>query len=191
MATITIENLRHIKKLDFEIPGRGVWLLTGANGTGKTSLLGCLRRLAYKNAFPAHFPASRLSDQLDSYEGASVKYVTPSGEVTYTYETVRWNPKPKSNSNVLRSVGFPDVIYVAANADRIEPRKEDFSPDRVRPAPTAIIKGANQIFCTKKFDALKTINVRKGVGSQAFLLELPTIGKQKKKYFSEKKSKPR
>lgn len=33
---------------------------------------------------------------------------------------------------------------------------------------------------------MKTINVRKGVGNQAFLLELPTGNKQGKHYFSEK-----
>ncbi len=186
MANILIQNLRHIKNLNFKIPGRGVWLLTGENGTGKTSILGCLRRLAYKNAFPAHFPASRLSDQLDYYEGAKITYDTPEGRVSYTYKTTRWSPNPRNYSHVLSSVGFPEVIYVAANADRIEPRKEDFSPRRVQLAPSSIISGANQIFCSNKFDALRTINLRKGVGSQAFLLELPTGPKQRKRYFSEK-----
>jgi len=186
MAKITIENLRHIKKLEFDIPKQGVWLLTGANGTGKTSLLACLRRLAYAQAFPVHFPSSRLSEQLDSYSGASVKYDTPGGAVKYTYVNTRWNPRPKTNSGVLQTVGFPEVIYVAANADRIEPRKEDFSPARMRPASAGLINAANRIFCTDKFSHLKTINVRKGIGSQAFMLEVPTLPKQKKRYFSEK-----
>ncbi|AIO33272.1 AAA ATPase domain protein [Burkholderia cenocepacia] len=183
---ITIKNLRHISNLEFEIPRRGVWLLTGANGTGKTSLLGCLRRIGFSNAFPIHFPASRMSDRLDSYEGASVTYETPGGAVTYTYRTERWVPTPRANSRVLETLGYPDVVYVAANADRIEPRKEDFSPRKVRAAPQELITAANQIFSSAKFDVLKTINVRKGVGNQAFLLELPTGNKQGKHYFSEK-----
>lgn len=185
-SKITINNLRHITCLEFPIPEQGVWLLTGSNGTGKTSLLGCLRRIGFKNAFPAHFPASRMSDQLDSCEGASIHYETPGGEVTYTYRTERWVPSPKANSGVLETLRYPSVIYIAANADRIEPNKDDFSPRRVRAARPDIVNAANQIFCTKKFDALKTINVRKGVGNSAFLIELPSVGKQKKHYFSEK-----
>jgi energy-coupling factor transporter ATP-binding protein EcfA2 len=48
------------------------------------------------------------------------------------------------------------------------------------------VQAANQIFCTTKFNALKTINLRKGVGSQAFLLELEAAGRQRRQYFSEK-----
>jgi hypothetical protein len=127
-----------------------------------------------------------LSEQLDSYNGASVEYDTPGGVVTYTYVNTRWTPRPKSNSGVLQSVGFPEVIYVAANSDRIEPRKEDFSPARMRSASAGLISVANRIFCTDKFSHLKTINVRKGIGNQAFMLEVPVAPKQKKQYFSEK-----
>jgi ABC-type lipoprotein export system ATPase subunit len=182
---ITIKNLRHIAMLEFEIPKRGVWLLTGANGTGKTSLLGCLRRIGYKNAFPVHFPASRKSTQLDSNENASIAYETRRGNVVYTYGTTRWVPTPKAGGAILAEIGYPDVLYVAANADRIEPQKEDFSPKRVKAASVSIIAAANLIFSTNKFDNLKIINIRTGVGSQAFLIELASAGKQKR-YFSEK-----
>lgn len=145
MAKITIKKLRHIDSLEFEIPQPGVWMLTGSNGTGKTSLLGCLRRIGNRNAFPLHFPTSRKSDRLDSNEGASIIYETPTGEVTYTYKTERWVPTPKAQSRALSSLGYPEVIYIAADADRIEPRKEDFSPNRVKPAPAGIIAAANTI----------------------------------------------
>ncbi|WP_339071499.1 AAA family ATPase [Pseudomonas idahonensis] len=186
MAKIIISKLRHINSLEFDIPGAGVWLLTGTNGTGKSSVLGCLRRIGYKNAFPVHFPASRKSDRLDSNEGASICYKTSNGEVTYTYATERWAPTPKSASKILEGLGYPETIYVAADADRIEPRKEDFSPNKVRPAQQDIIEAANKIFGTQKFHALKTINVRTGIGSQAFVVELPVHGKQAKSYYSEK-----
>lgn len=182
---ITIERLRHIPRLQFDLPGPGVWLLTGTNGTGKTSLLGCLRRIGFQNAFPYHFPASRKSDRLDSYEGASITYELGSNSVTYTYRTERWVPTPKAQSKLLDGFGYPTVVYLAANAERIEPRKEDFSPRAVRSAPQAIIDAANRIFLTDKFDALKTINIRRGVGSQAFLVELPGTGRALR-YFSEK-----
>lgn len=186
MTSINITKLRHIESLSFEIPDVGVWLLTGTNGTGKSSILGCLRRIGYKNAFPVHFPASARTDKIDSNEGASIEYKTKKDSVTYTYRTKRWVPTPKSGSSFLESLGYPEVIYVAADAERIEPRKEDLTPRKVTSAPTALIEAANRIFNTIKFNALKTVNARTGVGSQAFLLELASNQKTEKKYFSER-----
>lgn len=186
MAKIIIKKLRHINSLEFDIPGTGVWLLTGTNGTGKSSVLGCLRRIGYRNAFPVHFPASRKSDRLDSNEGASISYSNSNGEVAYTYVTERWSPTPKSASKFLEGLGYPETIYVAADADRIEPRKEDFAPNKLRPAQQDIVDAANKIFGTQKFSALKITNVRTGIGSQAFVLELSAHGRQAKSYYSEK-----
>ncbi|AST29081.1 AAA family ATPase [Ralstonia pseudosolanacearum] len=184
---ITIEKLRHIRRLEFTIPPTGVWLLTGANGSGKTSLLACLRRIGFSNAFPKHFPASQRSDKLDSFEGSSVKYETNGSEVTYRYRKERWVPTPKANSTLLNLIGYPTVRYIAADAARIEPHKNDFQPRRVRAAHADIIAAANKIFDTSKFDALKTINLRTGVGSDAFLMELPPIhGRTGRHYISEK-----
>ncbi|UVE67582.1 AAA family ATPase [Burkholderia pyrrocinia] len=184
---ITIENLRHIRQLEFSIPNTGVWLLTGANGTGKTSLLACMRRIGYSNAFPTHFPASQKSDRLDSFDGSSVRYEINGAVVTYRYRGERWVPLPKANSDLLRQAGFPSVRYIAADATRIEPRKDDFQPRRVRPAHADIIAAANRIFDTGKFNTLKTINLRTGVGSDAFLLELsPAPGRNGRHYISEK-----
>lgn len=187
MVRITIENLRHIRRLEFSIPNTGVWLLTGANGTGKSSLLACMRRIGYSNAFPTHFPASQKSDRLDSFEGSSVRYEINGATVTYRYRGERWVPLPKANSGLLREAGFPSVLHIAADATRIEPRKDDFQPRRVRPAHGDIIAAANMIFDTDKFNALKTINLRTGVGSDAFLLELPPVpGANARHYISEK-----
>lgn len=184
---IIIENLRHIRKLEFSIPNNGVWLLTGANGTGKTSLLACMRRLGFSNAFPTHFPSSQKSDKLDSFEGSSVEYQIGGSTVTYKYRGERWVPHPKANSGLLGESGFPSVLHIAADSTRIEPRKEDFQLRRVRPANAQIIDGANSIFDTSKFDKLKTINIRTGVGSDAFLLELdPRPGQIGRHYISEK-----
>ena len=111
---ITIENLRHIRRLQFSLPGAGVWLLTGANGMGKTSLLACLRRIGYSNAFPTHFPASQKSERLDSFDGSSVHYDVNGAAVTYRYRGERWVPHPKANSKLLEA-GFPSVRYIAAD----------------------------------------------------------------------------
>ena len=184
---ISIKNLKHIKKLDFTIPGKGVWLLTGPNGTGKTSLLACMRRIGERNAFPMHFKASTQSNSLDSFAGASVEYEINGIHVNYMYSGKRWEPRPKANASALRTAGYPGVLYIAADARRIEPRPEDFKPRGVRAAHASIIDGANNIFDTQRFNDLKTINLSRGVGNDAFLLELPARpGHGGKNYASER-----
>src|SRR5690606_19113526 len=127
------------KTLDFTIPEKGVWLLTGPNGTGKTSLLACMRRIGERNAFPMHFKASAQSNNLDSFAGASVEYAVNGINVNSKYSGTRWEPRPKTHASVLRTAGYPSVLYIAADARRIEPRPEDFKPRGVRAANASII----------------------------------------------------
>jgi ABC-type lipoprotein export system ATPase subunit len=183
MATIEICNLRNIRKLRFDIPDRGVWLLTAANGAGKTSLLGCIRRIGQPNAFPVHFPSSLRSARLDNHAEGSVTYEIGADKVEYAYRGERWTPRPRRNSNLLDQLGYPSVVYVGANADRITPRPEDFNTRNVRPASRTIIDGANEIFETDKFSQLKTINLTRGAGNAAFVLAL---GGNPVMYHSEK-----
>jgi recombinational DNA repair ATPase RecF len=100
-GTIKISNLRNVGSMEFELPSQGVWLLTAENGGGKTSLLACLRRIGYRNAFPVHFPVSVESTNLDDYNGASVTYVLDEEEVEYAYRGERWAPRPRKNSQLL------------------------------------------------------------------------------------------
>ena len=180
---ITIENLRNIAFLEFDLPDRGTWLLTAGNGAGKTSLLACIRRLGYPNAFPVHFPSSMESGSLDNFENTKIVYEVNAEAVEYAYRGERWAPRPRKNSHLLSKFGYPSVIYIGANADRITPRPEDFVPKRVKPASANIIAAANRIFETKKFDELKIINITKGGGNIAFLLR---IAQNPVQYHSEK-----
>jgi energy-coupling factor transporter ATP-binding protein EcfA2 len=152
------------------MPNQGVWLLTAGNGAGKTSLLACLRRIGNPNAFPMHFPSSLESESLDNFSGASVTYSVNGDEVEYGYRGARWASRPRKNSHLLQNFGYPSVVYIGADADRLTPRAEDFEPRRTRPAATALIEAANRIFETDKFENLKTINLTQGAGNRAFLL---------------------
>lgn len=187
MPTITIQNLRHIKRLAFEIPGSGVHLLAGPNGAGKTSVLACLRRIGAPNAFALHFQSSQIADSLDNFGGASIQYRHDDGrEVTYTYRRERWAPSPRSNSALLEELGYRAVLYIGATADRITPRPDDFSLRRIRPAREEIREAANSIFGTNRFDSLRTINLTRGAGNQAFVLQAPSSTTARHRYFSEK-----
>lgn len=141
---IEICNLRNIVKLRFEIPDRGVWLLTAANGAGKTSLLACLRRIGQPNAFPVHFPSSLQSTRLDDHSRGTVTYSVNGELVEYAYRGERWTPQPRSNSRLFDKLGYASVTYIGATADRITPRPEDFNTRNVRPASAAIIAAANR-----------------------------------------------
>ncbi|WP_404426318.1 AAA family ATPase [Thalassospira australica] len=169
---ITITELRNIKRLEFTMPKPGVRLLCAGNGAGKTSLLGCLRRIGYPQAFATHFPSSIESDRLDNFAGANISYSIGNRTVNYAYGGARWTPRPRRNSKLLNQFGYPSVIYVGATADRITPRPDDFEPVRVRKAPADIIEAANKIFETNKFDDLKTINLTTGAGNRAYLLKV-------------------
>jgi hypothetical protein len=169
--------------MEFELPSQGVWLLTAENGGGKTSLLACLRRIGYRNAFPVHFPVSVESTNLDDYNGASVTYVLDEEEVEYAYRGERWAPRPRKNSQLLSRFGYPEVIYHGANAERITPRPEDFSPRKIKAASTKLIEAANAIFETSKFDGLRVVNLTRGNGNQVFVLK---VSDGPAKYHSEK-----
>lgn len=183
---LEIRNLRNIARLRFEIPDPGVWLLTAGNGAGKTSLLACLRRIGQPNAFPIHFPSSLRSERLDNHTEGTVTYEIDGETVEYAYRGERWTPRPRSNSHLFDELGYPSVVYVGATADRITPRPEDFDTHNIRAANPAIIDAANVIFETDKFTRLRTINLTRGAGNDAFVLALgaPPYTYHSEKHFS-------
>ncbi|MDU0339085.1 AAA family ATPase [Bosea rubneri] len=183
---IRINDLRNIKKLHFVIPDRGVWLLTAGNGAGKTSLLACLRRIGHPNAFPVHFASSLRSSRLDNHSEGSVTYEINGAAVEYAYRGERWTPRPRSNANLFERFGYASVIYIGASAERITPRPEDFDTRHIRSASSVIIDAANDIFDTEKFSMLRTINLARGTGNEAFVLSLggSPIAYHSEKHFS-------
>ncbi len=176
---IEINELKNVKRLVFEMPPPGVWLLTGENGAGKTTLLACLNRLGDRNAFPKHFQTSNVSNRLDSYDKSTVSFSINQSKVVYSYSGSRWTPKPKKNASLINGFGYASVLFVGANAERVTPKPEDFTTKRIHPVPQSIKSAANKIFASNKFDALRKVNVTRGQ-NQAFVFRAGD------KYFSEK-----
>ena len=55
-TTITITHLKNIRSLEYEIPYcPGVYVITGLNGCGKTSLLVAIHRITHGNAFKENY----------------------------------------------------------------------------------------------------------------------------------------
>jgi len=183
-AKLTIQNLKNIVSLEFEIPPPGAYLLTGNNGSGKTSLLTCLSRLKNSGAFQRGFRSSS-HQSLDSHRGASVKYEINGKSVTYTYVEERWAPLPRKNSGLLAESGFPEVAYIAADADRVEPQQEEFAPRSIRPTPQSLRDSMNTIFSTRRFSDLCYLNLNRGGRSKAYLIRKTQLNKPST-YFSER-----
>lgn len=57
---------KKIKELNFEMPEGGVWVVTGLNGSGKTSLFAAIFRTGAQHAFQRFYKTSALEHKLDS-----------------------------------------------------------------------------------------------------------------------------
>lgn len=106
--------------------------------------------------------------------------------MTYIYGGQRWVPRPRKYKDLLNSFGYSSVLYIGATADRITPSGEELKLKRQRPAKQEVRDAINEIFDTSKYDNLKTINISRGGGRSAFLLQIPSEGKSRNKYYSER-----
>ena len=102
---IELKNIKRLKTLSFNIPQVGVWLLTGINGAGKTSLLAALFRLGSKYAFQKYYRTTTHENRLDSFMNAQVSYNIDGKTVSYRYSGLRWAPTPRRHSSIRRFLG--------------------------------------------------------------------------------------
>lgn len=181
---LKIENLKHIKSLEFTIPSQGVWLLTGLNGSGKTSLLAAIYRMKERSAFQKYYKTSSL-DYYDSFQDSKITYHINNSSVTYKYGSERWRPTPNNQSNLFDEVSFPEIRFIEVNAKRVEPSLHDLQN---RPRPVAVrnetVQFMKEVLDNNKWDNLKYINYQRGVGNKAYVIPYQKNGRTY--YFSEK-----
>jgi ABC-type cobalamin/Fe3+-siderophores transport system ATPase subunit len=183
-VTVTIENLKSIKKLVFEVPLQGAFVVTGANGCGKTSLLTALHRMGMSNAFQTGLPGAKKSNGIDGLEDARVVYDVNGRIVSYRYNKTRWSATPKSSSSLILT-GFREVLFLKADSSRVEPTANELKGTRKLNADQGLKDFLNVVFDTKKFDKLLKINLP-GKNTVAHLMEIEEAGAKKKSYYSEK-----
>lgn len=184
-ACVRINNVKNVKHMTFDIPESGVYLLTGRNGAGKTTLLAALYRIGYRNAFADYFKTTSSNSRLDSFLSASISYEIDDKAVSYNYGNSRWAPTPKRNSILLENFGFPKVVFIAANAKRIEPSADDVKSIRPLVMSKQVTDSISLVLADARFQDLKYINTRRGGGARAYLLPSGSPGK-KQIYYSEK-----
>ncbi|WP_068858926.1 ATP-dependent nuclease [Perlucidibaca aquatica] len=181
---IELENLKGISNLEFDIPNSGLWLLTGLNGSGKTSLLAALYRIRHSRAFQDHYKTTATQDKLDTFKDAKIRYKINNQEVTYSYGGKRWPPTPRINAKILSLFPYPSIYFIQANGARIEPYAEEIIPRRIYQASNEMKDFLSSVLHDNKWNDLKFVNTRRGTGSQAFLV--PYRAGRETHYYSEK-----
>ena len=158
VKSVTIENLKSIKKIEYKLPEKsGVYLLTGANGAGKSALLGALYRIGYSNAFQKSFFTCKSNEKIDSFAKSKITYCVDENSVSYRHSQERWAPTPRNNSVVLEQFGYSSVSFFAVDERRIVPSKNEFETRslRWRDVNQKVKDGIKDIFENSKYDNLK------------------------------------
>ncbi|MDM8350503.1 AAA family ATPase [Pseudomonas sp. sp1636] len=181
---VTISNLKSIKQLEFDVPMQGAYILTGANGCGKTSLLVALHRMGASNAFQTGFPGARQANGIDGLEDAIISYAVHGKDVSYRYNDIRWSATPKSNSKLI-SGAFSEVQFLKADSSRVEPTPNELKGARKYPVDVDLKNFLNSVFDTEKFNHMYKVKLR-GRNAEAHLIELGGVQGRRKTYYSEK-----
>lgn len=161
MKKVILENIKGIRKLEFELPAsHGVHLITGKNGTGKTNLLVALYRICNGDAFRVNFPLG--ANNYDDISHYKITYDCDGTQVCYYHTRHGWDPHPKRNADVLNSFGFSNTIYVSATMMRFDvhtPAQLRQPRQRKHPVSPDFISAMNRILDTTKFNDLKYIQL--------------------------------
>lgn len=165
-TSITIKSLKNIRSLEFEIPNRsGVYVITGMNGCGKTSLLVAIHRIAHGNAFKENY--LQAADGMDAYANSEVRYSIDGDQVTYRHRNSRWVPTPRTKSAILPRSGITNSRLISTSGLRFfMPEKSKIPAGRhtYHTVSDTIINGMNTILGTNKFSNLKFIQLNMRLG---------------------------
>lgn len=187
MKKILIENTKGIRRLEFAFPeATGVYLLAGANGVGKTTLLICMERICNSLAFARGFSTARYLNAVDQFENASILYETSDMRIRFRKKTARWAPTPRTgSSSLLQSFGYSDVIFVRADSKRIDISQDDLRAGCFVAADSEIKDTLNALMETQKYSRLMRLRNTNGRGRQASYYY--TIREADRMYYSEKR----
>jgi ABC-type cobalamin/Fe3+-siderophores transport system ATPase subunit len=183
---VTLKDVKRIKHLEFELPKEGVWVVTGLNGSGKTSLFAAIYRIKAQHAFQKYYRTNALEDKVDSYADSSIHYSYGGEHVQYRYGGQRWRATPGKNSKLLSKFPYASIAYIEANGARIEPYADELQADgwRLKDASKEIKDFMQAVLDDSKWQKLKYVNTRRGQGNDAYVI--PYQKGLKTFFFSEK-----
>ena len=161
---IKIKGIKGIKEFSYTLPAiSGVYLLTGANGTGKTTLLSALNRMGNSFAFSNYFN----NDQISSDH--SIVYKIGSETVNYQRKKKRWTPIPRTQSKLIEKYKYHQSYYLTATGLRLY-QQSTFKLSKTKYAVSdEMVIAMNYIFNTDRFSNLQYIKVKAIKGRQTML----------------------
>lgn len=181
---VKISNLKSIKTLEFDVPLTGAYIITGANGCGKTSLLTVLHRMGAKSAFQTGLPGGQTTSDVDAINNTVVEYDVNGKTVSYRYNNTRWSATPRSQSTLIGKA-FAEVLFLKADASRVEPTANELKGAKKLAADAELREFMNSVFDTNKFDRMYHIKLQ-GRNTIAHMIDTSATGARKKSYYSEK-----
>lgn len=170
---IEINNFKGIKHLTFDVPSSGVYILTGKNGCGKTSLLIALNRLGDKQAF-AKIQVGREVG-IDKFEQTDIIYIVDDKSVHYKRTKKGWDPSPRGATSDLQQLyGFSTAYFITTSGIRFyqtEPKSLEKKRGNIayQSASPQIIEVLNKIFNTQRFANLQFATIKSKRGRQKSL----------------------
>lgn len=160
--SIKIKNIKGIVDLSYSLPASsGVYLLTGANGTGKTTLLSALNRMGNNQAFAQDFSTEQTIPGQHS-----VEYTIGGLSVTYQRKDKRWGPIPKTQSKLINKYKYHQTYYLTATGLRLYQQSTINLGKTKYDVPEDITNSLNEFFRTNRFSQLKYIKVKNKRGRQ-------------------------
>ena len=153
------------------MPTQGVYVLTGNNGSGKTSLLVALNRIFDKNAYGS-LRIGRMVG-MDNFDNTEFKYTDGNQTVAYKRSNRGWEPAPR-NVDIKGLFQFSDGCFITTTGFRFyQPDTKTFYKRGrsivYKDAANEIKHGLNEVFATNKFDNLKYVTIRNKRGRQKTL----------------------
>lgn len=171
MNLIKLQNIKGIKEMIFPFPEKkGIYVLTGINGCGKTSLLIALCRLGDKMAFKNYHVNTNNNIKIDEYNKSSITYSINGEEVIYKRKGLRWVPTPRENNKLISQFPFSNTLFISTTGIRFFSQELFNSKNtKINDVNANLTNAMNSILGTDKFNHLKFIAVKNKKGRQRYL----------------------